>query len=198
MNIGIDIDNTITHTRELILDYVRIFAQENGLNTEVDLGHYNLEDSLRWDMEVFKQFLTTYLSDIYQYVVPKSYALEVIKDLHQRHSIILITSRNQRNQTIKATTLEWLSRNQVEYDKLVMNNTANMHHFSKLASCLDNNIDVMIEDHHELSLELSGTIPVIMFDYPYNAHLDANNIIRVRDWLEVKMVMARLESVRSK
>jgi len=189
MNIGIDIDNTITNTREQILDYVRIFDRENDLRTRVDLGFYSLEESLRWPTNLLKRFLNTYLKDIYYNVAPKPYALEVIKDLHQRHSIILITSRNQRDQTIKATTLEWLSRNQVEYDNLVMNDTANMHHFSKLEACLENNIDVMVEDHHDLSLELSEIMPVLMFDYPYNAHLTVNNIIRVRDWLEVKRVI---------
>jgi uncharacterized protein len=193
MNIGIDIDNTITNTQEVILDYVRIFDRENDLRTRVNLDHYSLEDSLRWDTELIIRFLSTYLTDIYQHVAPKPYALEVIRDLHQRHSITLITSRNQRDQTIKATTLEWLSRNQIEYDKLVMNSTSNMHHFSKLESCLDNNIDVMIEDHHDISLELSRIIPVVMFDYPYNAHLDATNITRVRDWLEVKTVIAGMK-----
>ena len=195
MNIGIDIDNTITNTRDVILDYVQIFDRENNINTRVDLDYYSLEESLQWDTELIKQFLSTYLTDIYQYVTPKPYALEVIRELHQCHSITLITSRNQRDQIIKATTLEWLSLHQVEYDRLVMNSTANMHHFSKLESCLDNNIDVMIEDHHDLSLELSGIIPVVMFDYPYNAHLDANNITRVRDWLEVKTVINRMESL---
>ena len=195
MNIGIDIDNTITNTRDVILDYVRIFDRENDLSTRVSLNHYSLEESLQWDTELTKRFLSIYLTDIYQHVTPKPYALEVISDLHQRHSIILITSRNQRDQTIKTTTLDWLSRYQVEYDRLVMNSTANMHHFSKHESCLDNNIDVMIEDHHDLSLELSGIIPVVMFDYPYNAHLDVNNITRVSDWLEVKMVIAGMESL---
>ena len=195
MNIGIDIDNTITNTRDVILDYVRIFDRENNLTTRVSLNHYSLEDSLQWDTELITLFLSTYLTDIYKRVTPKPYSLEVISDLHQRHSIILITSRNQRDQTIKTTTLDWLSRYQVEYDRLVMNSTTNMHHFSKLESCLDNNIDVMIEDHHDLSLELSGIIPVVMFDYPYNAHLDVNNITRVKDWLEVKMVIAGMESL---
>jgi uncharacterized protein len=195
MNIGIDIDNTITHTRELILDYVQIFARENDLITKVDLNHYSLERSLSWDTDLIIRFLSTYLTDIYQHVAPKPHALDVIRALHQHHSIILITSRNQRDQIIKSVTLEWLSRNQVEYDKLIMNNTANMHHFSKLESCLDNNIDVMIEDHHDLSLELSGFMPVVMFDYPYNTHLKANNITRVRNWLEVKTVIDDMESL---
>lgn len=190
MNIGIDIDNTITTTRELILDYVHIFDEENDLRTKVNLGCYSLEESLRWDAQVLRRFLSTYLADIYRDVTAKPHALEVIKDLHRSHSIILITSRNQRDEVIKATTLEWLSRNQVEYDKLVMNNTANMYHFSKLEACRANDIDIMIEDHHDLALELSRIIPVLMFDYPYNAHLNVNNITRIENWLEVKNIIA--------
>lgn len=189
MNIGIDIDNTITYTRETISDYVRIFAAENNLTANIDLNYYNLEKSLNWDTATLADFLSAYLKDIYQQVQAKPYALDVIKELHCCHSIILITSRNQRDPVIKSTTLEWLSHHQVEYDELVMNNTANMHHFSKLEACLDYHIDVMIEDHHDLSLELSKIIPVIMFDYPYNAHLKVNNITRVGSWLEVKQAI---------
>ncbi|MDD3364742.1 MAG: HAD hydrolase-like protein [Syntrophomonas sp.] len=196
MNIGVDIDNTITNTREIILDYVRKFDQENGLKTKVDLSQYSLEKSLMWDAKVIKRFLSTYLADIYASVRPKPHAIEVIKDLHQCHSIILITSRNQRDLSITESTLEWLSRYQLRYDKLVMNNTENMHHFSKLASCLENDIDLMIEDHHDLSLELSEKIPVLMFDYPYNTHLDVTNITRVKDWLEVKEIIAGIPSPR--
>ena len=35
MNIGVDIDNTITNTRELIIDYVQIFAKENNLTLDI-------------------------------------------------------------------------------------------------------------------------------------------------------------------
>ena len=70
-----------------------------------------------------------------------------------------------------------------------MNNTENMHHFSKLKACLENSVDLMIEDHPDLSLELSEKIPVLMFDYPYNNHLEVTNITRVKDWLEVKTIV---------
>jgi len=189
MRIGIDIDNTITNTREVIMNYVHKFDQENGIKTEVNLSHYSLEESLMWDEILIKRFLNTYLADIYTYVIPKPHALEVIDELHRHHSIILITSRNQRDEYITETTVNWLSRYNLGYDKLVMNKTENMHHFSKLADCLENQIDIMIEDHHDLSLELSEHMPVLMFDYPYNTHLNVKNITRVKSWLEVKVII---------
>ncbi len=192
MNIGIDIDNTITNTREIILDYIHKFDQENNLNTQMDLSQYSLEASLRWDAQLIQRFLNTYLADIYSNVRPKPHAIEVIEELHQCHSIILITSRNQRDQSVTTSTLEWLSKYRLSYDRLVMNNTENMHHFSKLAACLENDIDLMIEDHHDLSLELSHLIPVLMFDYPYNNHLDVTNITRVQDWRQIKTIIKGL------
>jgi uncharacterized protein len=197
MNIGIDIDNTITYTREIILEYVRTFQRENDLHSEVDPNHYSLQESLHWNAELIERFLNTYLQDIYRDVAPKPCAVDVIKELRRRHSIILITSRNQRDQVVKTTTLEWLARHQLGYDQLVMNATENMHHFSKLAACLENQVQVMIEDHHDISRELCEHLPVIMFDYAYNAHLQSDNIVRVRDWLEVPPLIALLEA-RSK
>jgi uncharacterized HAD superfamily protein len=192
MNIGIDIDNTISYTRETISDYVQIYAKANNLTSQIDLNYYSLEKSLNWAPEIITRFLATHLRDIYRQVPPKPYALDVIRELNRNHKIILITGRNQRDQLIKAITQEWLGRHQIAYDELIMNNTDNMHHFSKLETCQNHNIDVMIEDHHDLSLELCELLPVIMFDYPYNAHVSVNNITRVSSWLEVQKAIAAI------
>lgn len=193
MIIGIDIDNTISHTTEMILNYVEIFGRENQLNTVADLSEYYLEQSLGWEEATAARFLDTYLPNIYKEVKPKPYAVDVIRELHEKHSIVLVTSRNQQFPYVTEATLEWLNRHELEYDKLVMNNTKNMHYFSKLDACLDNQIELMIEDHHDLVLELSARMPVIMFHYPYNAHISAKNIRRVENWLEIKSVIKSLE-----
>jgi uncharacterized HAD superfamily protein len=186
LNIGIDIDNTITNTREVILRHLGVFARDHNLSSHITPGRYGLEESLSWDSRELTKFLRDHLGDIYREVTPKPHAVEVIAYLHLHHSITLITSRNQRDESIEAITLEWLKIHSLPYNKLVMNQTENMHHFSKLQPCRDNKINLMIEDHHDLSLELSSIIPVLMFDYPYNSHLKGHNIVRVKDWLEVK------------
>jgi uncharacterized HAD superfamily protein len=155
VNIGIDIDNTITRTSEMIIKYAGMYGKENNLPTQLDLRQYFLEDSLNWSKENTENFLNTCLIDIYKRVAPKENAVEVIKELHKTNYITLVTSRNKQFQSLTETTLTWLDENKIEYDNLVMNNTDNMHHFSKLAVCLENNVDVMIEDHHDLAYELS-------------------------------------------
>ena len=192
MNIGIDIDNTISTTRETIMEAAEHFNQEYNRPNQFDLSYYNLEKSLGWDGPTTQLFLSTYLAGIYRQVQTKPHAVEVIKELHAHHQITLITSRNERNESIREITLSWLKQHAIAYDKLVMNHTDNMHHFSKLAACLENGVELMIEDHHDLALELSSHLPVILFDYPYNAHLTNDRIIRVQDWLEVKQTIDQL------
>lgn len=192
MRIGIDIDNTITNTRETMQAYLERYARTNNLPYTFNPSRYTLEEALSWEPGDLDLFTRRHLADVYRRVAPKPHAVEVIRDLHRDHHIALITSRNRRNGNIREVTLEWLARNQLEYDQLIMNETENMHHFSKLGACLDNRIEVMIEDHDGLSLELSRFIPVILFDYPYNTDLQADNIIRINDWRQVKPALAAL------
>lgn len=186
MKLGIDIDNTITYTTEMIMSYARIFGQAQGLNTINDPSYYYLEEALGWDKKTADTFFDRYLPDIYHDIRPKEMAAEVIRELQREHEIILITSRNRRFQNVEEITADWLRRNGIVYDKLILNTTDNMHFFNKLKVCMDNDVDVMIEDHHELIQEICPFIPVVVFDYPYNNHLANKNIIRVKNWGEIK------------
>ena len=192
MRIGIDIDNTITNTRETIRAYLERYALARRLPYRFDPSKYTLEEAVSWEPGDLEMFIQLHLGNIYRDVTPKPGAVEVIRDLHSNNYIALITSRNRRNGNIREVTLEWLACNQVEYDQLIMNDTDNMHHFSKLAVCLENDIQVMIEDHDGLALELSGSIPVILFDHPYNNHLQADNIVRIQDWEQVPPTLTAL------
>jgi len=186
MKIGIDIDNTITDTHKTIYNYALKYINENNVHCNYNPGGYMVEEVFGWDRVTANKFLDRYLIDIYENVQPKKKALDVIKHLNKNHQVIIITSRNYHQELIRQSTLNWLKRFGIIYDKLVMNTTDNLHHFSKLASCRENYLDLMIEDHHELSLEISQEIPVLMFDHSYNRHVSAHNIIRIKDWLEVK------------
>lgn len=185
MIIGIDIDNTITHTTEMILHYAQMFGREQGLNTTPDLRYYYLEDILGWDKRVADDFLNNYLGRIYTNMQPKDQAVEVISDLKKQHELILITSRNQKFPAVEEVTVNWLKSHGVQYDRLILNKTSNMHFFNKLDVCLENRVEVMIEDHYELVSEISPHLPVIMFEYPYNRHLKSDSIIPVHHWKDV-------------
>ncbi|MGI5920455.1 MAG: 5' nucleotidase, NT5C type [Syntrophomonadaceae bacterium] len=184
MIIGIDIDNTISYTTQMIMHYAGIYGQERGLNTVPDLSEYYLEQALGWPKESVEEFFDLYLERIYRETWPKEQAAEVISRLQQQHRIVLITSRNYRFPGIEEVTREWLKQHGVVYDELVLNATPDMYHFSKLGVCLEHGINIMIEDHHDLARELSEFMPVILFDYPYNRQIESDNVFRVSNWAE--------------
>lgn len=186
MIIGIDIDNTISYTTETIMHYAGVFGRQHGLNTLPDLSEYYLEEALGWSSTAVEEFFEVYLEDIYREVQPKEKAGKIIQQLQQEHQILIITSRNRQSPYIEKATREWLQRNEIKYDKLILNATSNMYYFSKLSVCRQHGVEVMIEDHHDLAQELSPFIPVILFDYPYNKHIESENIMRVNNWVEVK------------
>lgn len=192
MIIGIDIDNTITYTTEMIMHYAGIFGRERGLNTVPNLSEYYLEEALGWSSESVEEFFNIYLESIYREVWPKEQVSETIERLQKDHRIVLITSRNYRFPSIEEVTREWLKRNHIAYDELVLNATPDMYHFSKVAVCMQYGVNIMIEDHHELARELSSFIPVVLFDYPYNREVESDNIFRVSNWPEAYDWIERL------
>jgi len=197
VKIGVDIDNTITHTTEMIMHYARIFGEKHGLNTVADPSYYYLEDALGWERDIAEHFLDVYLPDIYREMRPKDQAVEVMRQLKDEHELVLITSRNQKFPEVEQVTLEWLERYGIAYDGLILNATPNKHFFSKLGVCKEQGIEIMIEDHHDLIMELAQAFPVIVFDYPYNRHINAQNVYRVTHWQEVLERINQLAAKRS-
>lgn len=197
MRIGIDIDNTITHTRESIIDYAVKFNGASNIDADVIPKGYTMEECFGWDEELTHCFFDTYLTTIYENVLPKADAIDVINYLNQDNSIFLITARNKFYPRIEEITLNWLRKQGLQYDELIMNSTDNMHHCSKLGLCMQYELDLMIEDHHDISLEICRHIPVLMFDYPYNAHINDKNITRVSNWLEVRDIIDKISQTRT-
>jgi|GEM_PF-329880 uncharacterized HAD superfamily protein len=193
MRIGIDIDNTITRTSEIILKYAQCFGRENHLNLVPNRQAYLLEDVLGWPGPEVERFFARSLLDIYTHVKPQPMAVEIMREWSSRHNLVLITSRQKYSPGIEQATREWLGRHRVVYHKLIMNTTSNFHYSSKVDACLDNGVEIMLEDHHDQALELSRWLPVLLFSYPYNQHLQVSNVKRVKDWLEVKNIVQNLE-----
>ena len=65
------------------------------------------------------------------------------------------------------------------YDKLIFSPE------SKLATCLDNKIDIMVEDKPSNINEVSTKIPVIVVHSGYNENCHGNNIHMAYSWFDV-------------
>ena len=79
-----------------------------------------------------------------------------------------------------------LKRNKIEYDKIIFSRE------DKIDICLENNIELMIEDKPANINKISGKIPVICFHAGYNKNCNDNNIIRCYSWYDIYIKIYKL------
>ena len=126
MNIGIDIDDTVSNTQEFKLAH----GVEYCVN---ELKEFNLIkpneayaiDIFGWDNETEKKFFNDYFIEKMIDIQPKILAKEVINKLKDEgHNIYFITARNDNiiSNSLQVSK-EWLDKNEFKYDD-VFSNTA--------------------------------------------------------------------------
>ncbi len=185
MNIGIDIDGVLTNLEDYIETVGKKYMIENNLgfddtmNTNTIYGFLSKEDSHQfWDMH-WEKYATT--------IKPRKNASKVIKKLkNNENKIIIITARTYDSQIVKhgvkrqknmeELIIKWLDKNSIKYDKIVFSN------LNKLKDCLDNKIDIMIEDSVSNIEQLKDYMKIICFDAKYNRSYTNSQIYRANSW----------------
>ena len=189
MNIGIDIDDTISETFETLLPYSQKYTIEDlKRESKVELDS-NLSNNFYivymngWNKKEATDFWSKYYGEILREVNIKKFAKEVINKLKQDgHKIYLITARwDMPNDNVKDITKQWLERNQVEYDNLIINAS------DKLKLAKENNIDIFIDDSFKncKSIAYNTDIKVYMMTSRVNGNLEDEKIRRVFSWPEI-------------
>ena len=189
MRIGIDIDGVLTDIEQWQLDYGSKFYFEKYNKQILDNEGYETTDIFKVDSKLDDEFWTEYFKDYSINVDVRKLASEVIKKLKQDgNEIYIITARGsflshsanvmtfEENKNI---VLEWLRKNEIEYDKIIFSPE------DKLSICIENNIDVMIEDKVDNINKISSKIPVICFHAGYNKNCIGDNIIRCYSWYDI-------------
>lgn len=186
MNIGIDIDDTISNTFETFLPYIKKFIEQD-LNRKLDLNlssrtdYYNIIEKYGLSEEEARIFWETYYVEILESVKPKKSAVEVIKYLKEKgNKIILITARfDDGIVDVKAITKKWLEANNIKYDKLIINS------HNKLETAKMEKIDIFIDDSiRNCEMVSSGNINAYMFSTQNNAYYKNDNIEKIVSWDE--------------
>lgn len=110
-----------------------------------------------------------------------SYYIKKLKE--DGHEIYIITGRNNGEYTNpNELTKEWLNKYDIFYDRLIFTNAYDKH--SKTEVCLENNIDLMIEDSTRISLDLiNNGIKVFTMNTRYNQQ--EQSLDRVSKWKEI-------------
>ena len=177
MNIGIDIDDTITNSWEYLKP-----IYEKEFNIKIDentLPYYKaVNKKINLTFDEFAKRLNKY--DHLKKDIPlKGDVVEIIKKLKQDgHTIIFITARGKTYKNPYQLTKEYLEKFGVPYDKIVLDA------WDKSISCEKENIDLFIDDSPKHCEEVSelGT-DVLMMEADYNK--DNNLFKKVKNWHQV-------------
>lgn len=198
MNIGIDIDDTISDTFETLIAYSQKYTiedlkRESTININGDFrNNLYIENANGWNDLEGKKFWNSYYGDILKEVNIKKFASKVINELKKRgHSIYLITARwSMPNCDTTQITKDWLCENNVKYDKLFMNSS------DKLKLVKENNIDIFIDDSLKNCMQISDNTntKVYFMTSMVNRNIEVNNIKRVYSWPEIDNLISKEEN----
>lgn len=188
MNIGIDIDNTITNTLLILKQYCKKYNEEvvkrNLLVNELGFASFNLYN---WTEDENRDFCLKYLEEIVLQAKVKENAQEIIEKLKkEKNKIYIITARTKPYfENPYEVTQKFLQKNNILYDELLVGKT------NKYDFCIENNIDIMIDDEPQNINKISQKIPVIVFKEKYNEECEGNNVIKVNNWNQVYNIIKR-------
>lgn len=190
MIIGIDIDDTISDTYEVLFNYAQEYTVK-VLNKEPMIKelnscttHFYTRELHGWNGEEETNFFKLYYKKVMENIKLKTLALDYLKKLSdENHKIILITSRwNPDDFDIDEVTKKWLEEVEIPYDKLIVNAS------DKTIAAKQENLDVFIDDSFKNCKAVSDIgIKTYMMDSRVNRGLNDEKITRVYSWPHLYM-----------
>lgn len=183
MRLGIDIDNVISNfDSELLKEYIKY--DKSLRNTGIVNKHakYIRNGMFDWTDDEDKLFYKNNIERIAKKLGVIDGAKECIDKLHKAgHFIFIITGRDNGEYTDPYNmTREWLDKNNIYYDKLILTNAYDNK--AKTLKCKEYNIDIMLDDSVRICSDcINNGIEAILMDTPYNRY---SNILRVKNWKE--------------
>lgn len=186
MNIAIDIDDTLTDTFEYLMPFVAEFYKKDLTELQRNnISYSNIPKEWRryeWDFE------KSYYDKVVVRTPFKKDAARYVRLLHQMgHKIVIITGRTKEFYTDPyAITEEELKNGNIVFDKLICT-------LSKEQACLDEEIDVMIDDLPSNCDAVSsvGITPIL---FASQAKRDLNTeYVRVNQWVDVIEMIEQIE-----
>lgn len=189
MNIGIDIDDTISETFETLLPYSQKYTiedlkKESKIDFRADLSnHFYIVYMNNWTENEAINFWNKYYAEILKKVNIKTFAADVINKLREQgHKIYLITARwDMPGDNVKEITRKWLEEKEVKYDELIINAS------DKAKLVEENKIDIFIDDSFNncKSIVENTNSKVYMMTSRVNGNLNDYKVKRVFSWPEI-------------
>lgn len=192
MRIGIDIDNVISNFDDTLLkEYLKHDKELRNTGIINKNPEYLRKGMFDWTEEEENSFYDANIEDFAIKLRPIEDSVCYIRKLKEDgHEIYIITGRNNGEyKDPYELTKEWLNKYDIIYDKLIFTNAYDKH--AKSEVCLENNIDLMIEDSTRISLDLiNNGIKVYTMNTRYNQK--EQTLDRVSKWKEIYERISKL------
>lgn len=196
MNIGIDIDDTLTDIRDKLNLVAEKYANELGKENKNEEDKY-VEDNNNGNVyqikygftyEELKYFLSVIHEGITKKEEPRKNCVEIIRRLHNEgHKIYIITARDSEfHEDPYKLSKDWLDKNNIYYDELIVNAR------NKLEVCQRKNIDLFIDDQLANCTKLSEAGIKVIRITEYN-DIQHGDIINKKNWNEIYNYIKEME-----
>lgn len=196
MNIGIDIDDTLTDIRDKLNLAAEKYANELGKENKNEEEKY-VEDNNNGNVyqikygftyEELKYFLSVIHEGITKKEEPRKNCVEIIRKLHNEgHKIYIITARDSEfHEDPYKLSKDWLDKNNIYYDELIVNAR------NKLEVCQRKNIDLFIDDQLANCTKLSEAGIKVIRITEYN-DIQHGDIINKKNWNEIYNYIKEME-----
>jgi len=178
LNLCIDIDGTVTEPYYWLERANRYFDRQ--LKPE-DITAYEIHKMLDIEEDDYNEFYDLYGKLLHKESKARFGAGETIQKLYQQHNIHFVTAREEK---MRETSIEWLIRHQMPMDTISLLGS----HY-KVEKARELNSDLFIEDCYSNALMLAQAgFEVLLVDCTYNKGPLPQNVIRVKNWLEISKI----------
>lgn len=186
MNIGIDIDDTLTNSFEYFIPFVaEYFGVSIKFCRENNISYCTLPEN--WKKKEL-DFCKMYFDRVVETTPFKSDAAYAVNKLHELgHKIIIVTGRNDSMYTNPySTTQKELKNGGIVYDKLICT-------LDKANACADEKIDILIDDSISncMAVRKKGIIS-ILFTSNWN-NKEQVSFPRAASWEEVISIISKIK-----
>ena len=190
MNIGFDIDDTITNSSDIFVKYAAEYNHIKNIIYPINTNELDQKLAFGWNDENMIEFRKVYLKKILTETKPNKDVVNVINYLKKEgNKIFLITARSDYEiPDMYKLTKEWLLMHNISYDELFVNCK------DKLSVCKENKIDIFIDDNITTCNNVYGNSKtnVLIYTTRYNKNIDTD-LTRVINWQEILAYIVKLQ-----
>ncbi len=192
MNIGVDIDDTLSKTTDYLYDKAIAFSR-NALHREPVINREEkFPRCLGWSREEVMKFFNEVFEKEVLNIPPLEEAREYLKKLKEEgYKIFIITARDSFHLTDPyEKSLKWLEKNDIPFDKLIVGSKY------KSEVCQKERIDIMIDDSFHQCSYIADHLKIKVFMMAsFNNNVAYKGITRVHDWQEIYHLITQNKGV---